>query len=85
MTWRAHSERIAWRSKAAPLAVAVAAIVACQLDHVGRQSFGILAAPRIRSFSSYLRPFRRWGHQPGGDRMTSNASSVRGQRPLCRP
>jgi hypothetical protein len=47
MTWRAHSERIAWRSKAAPLAVAVAAIVACQLDHVGRQSFGILAAPRI--------------------------------------
>ena len=54
------------------LAIAVAAILPRQLDHVGRQSFGILSAPRDLALRRAMLPERRTGAALGDMQMHSD-------------
>jgi hypothetical protein len=56
-----HSPKSAFLIQRRLLAIAVAAILPRQLDHIGGESFGILSAPRGFALRRAMLPERRTG------------------------
>ena len=66
------TDQPAWRSRAGNLAIAVAAILPGQLDHVGRQPFGVLSAPRDLALRRAMLAERRTGAALGDVQMLAD-------------
>ena len=58
--------------QAGDLAIAIAAILPGQLDHVGRQPFGVLSAPRDLALRRAMLPERRTGAALGDVQMLAD-------------
>jgi len=64
--------------QAGDLAIAVAHILAGQLDHVGCQPFGVLSAPRDLALRRAMLPERRTGAALGDVQMLTDSAPARG-------